>query len=260
MRLLAGINRPAPACALLAGVLAVVLTVAGCGSGAPDAASTRLAPADLLLDPSDLPPGFTVTPFTVAELVDGNSAAIESAARMRVEPDFCRPTADAALNGQLRADNSAVLGARRFNTSLVELVSTARRDVGADLFATSAQCARTETTITAGNLAGARIVTEYAALPVPPVTGGLRTGERAVLVRSTVTTRLPDGGVRSQVGFAGYALLDRPASGAVTVQLTVSGEPTPATTPPTPAPSPLTDAQFVDLFGRALAQATADGH
>ncbi|WP_324288803.1 hypothetical protein [Gordonia bronchialis] len=44
------------------------------------------------------------------------------------------------------------------------------------------------------------------------------------------------------------------------MQLTVSGEPTPATTPPTPAPSPLTDAQFVDLFGRALAQATADGH
>jgi len=233
----------------------VLVVVAGCGRTA-DVPDRRLAPADLLLAPSDLPPGFVVTPLSVADLAASNRVAFDDAKTARFAPDFCRPTADATLNDQLRADNSAVLAARRLNTGLVELVTTQRRDLGADLFATSGRCARTETTITKGNLAGTRIVTEYTALPVSPIDGGLRSGERAVLVRSTVTTTLPDRGVRTQIGFAGYALLNRASSGEVTVQLTVAGEASRATNPPTPGLAPLSDAGFVDLFGKALQKVT----
>ena len=92
----------------------------------------------------------------------------------------------------------------------------------------------------------------YTELSPPELPGGLRAAEQMLLTRSEVTTTLPDGGVRRQIGYAGYAALDRPSSGAVTLQLTVSGATTPATTPPTDPVEPLASAAFTDLFATAV--------
>nr|WP_223205123.1 hypothetical protein [Gordonia jinghuaiqii] len=239
-------------------VIAVcALTVVGGCSSEPAAAPAPRAAADLLLSASVLPAGFTLAPLSVSELTAGNRAGIEAAKSTRVTPEYCRPTADAALNGQLSADNSAVLAARDgASGGLVELVTTAPRDIDADRLTTTGRCARTTTEITSGNLAGSRVVTEYTELPAPEIEGGLIAGEQMLLTRSEVTTTLPDGGVRRQIGFAGYAALDRPTSGRVTVQLTVSGTATPATTPPTEPAEPVDAETFTNLFDAAVERVT----
>lgn len=238
--------------ALVTGMIAV----AGCSTGPAEAPAPR-TPADLLLPASDLPPGFTAESLSVGDLVAGNRAGIDAARTTRVTPEYCAPTADAALNGELTADNSAILAARGGTGVLVELLTRAQRDIDADRLATTGRCARTTTEITAGNLAGSRVVTEYTEIRPPEVDGGLGTGEQMLLTRSEVTTTLPDGGVRRQTGFAGYAALDRPASGPVTVQLTVSGAATPATNPPTEPTEPVDSAAFAELFGDAVGRVTA---
>ncbi|MEO9326599.1 hypothetical protein [Gordonia aurantiaca] len=233
-----------------AAVVAMVVTVAGCSDSA--AVAPPSSPADLVLAVSDLPAGFRLESVSVADLVAANQAGIDAARTTRVTPDFCRPTADEALNPKLSDDNAAVLGARGPAGVLVELVTSAARDIDADRVATTGRCARTTTEITTGNLAGSRVVTEYTELPQPKVPGGLGVGEQVLLTRSEVTTNLPDGGVRRQTGYAGYAALDRPSSGPVTVQLTVAGETTPASNPPTAPVEPLDPAAFTKLFSAAL--------
>ncbi|WP_042376927.1 hypothetical protein [Gordonia alkanivorans] len=238
--------------ALVTGMIAV----AGCSTGSAEAPAPR-APADLLLPTSDLPPGFTAETLSIDDLVAGNRAGIDAAHTTRVSPEYCAPTADAELNGRLTADNTAVLAARGGNGVLVELVTKAQRDIDADRLATTGRCARTTTEITTGNLAGSRVVTEYTEIPPPGGDGALGAGEQMLLTRSEVTTTLPDGGVRRQVGFAGYAALDRPASGPVTVQLTVSGSATPAADPPPEPTEPVHSAAFAELFDAAVGRVTA---
>lgn len=252
-RPLATVCRPIVAVTL---AVALALAVAGC-AGDPVSAPAPRGPADMVLSAADLPPGFTAAPLSVSDLVAGNKGAIDAAESARVTPEFFRPTADAALNPQLSADNSAVLAARDGDTAnLVEVVTTVRRDVDADRLTTTGRCSRTTTEITRGNLAGTRVSTEYAEVAPPEIAGGLLAGEQMLLTRSEVTTTLPDGGVRRQVGFAGYAVLDRPASGPATVQLTVTGAPTPATEPPTEPAEPIDAAGFTRLFDAAVEHVT----
>ncbi|MEE3849827.1 hypothetical protein VZC37_05760 [Gordonia sp. LSe1-13] len=236
--------------------LLVSATIAGCQTDVdPTAPATESAvPADLLLAPADLPPGFDPAQLSVSELVEGNGARIESAADAEVQPPFCRPTADADLNPRLDDVNSAILAARAASASLVELVTTAPRDIAADIGASTGRCAVTTTIIRAGTLQGARIVTRHTRLPIPPGAQQLSALRQSVLLRSDVTTTLPDGSATNQVGFAGYADLGR-ESGAVTVQLTVSGDAPPVAEPP-PAPEPpMSDAAFGALFDEAVAAA-----
>ncbi|ATD69434.1 MULTISPECIES: hypothetical protein [Gordonia] len=247
---------PRPVASAVFALVAAVIAIAGCSNGSAEAPAPR-TPADLLLQPSDLPPGFTAESLSVSDLVAGNRAGIDAARTARVTPGFCTPTADAELNGELTADSSAVLAARGGTGVLVELVTEARRDIDADRLSTTGRCSRTTTEITVGNLAGSRVVTEYTEMAPPEVDGGLGTGEQMLLTRSEVTTTLPDGGVRRQIGFAGYAALDRPTSGPVTVQLTVSGATTPASDPPTEPTEPVDAATFVRVFDAAVGRVTA---
>jgi hypothetical protein len=248
-------RRRSPA-ALAVAVAAVALGVAGCAAG-PETAPAPRGPADLVLSASELPPGYTAAPLSVSDLVGGNQAAIDASRSARVTPEYCRPTSDESLNKQLTAENSAVLAARDGATgTLVELVTTASRDIDADRLTTTGRCSRTTTEITTGHLSGSRVLTVYTELPQPDVDGGLLPGEQLLVTRSDVTTTLPDGGVRRQIGFAGYALLDRPASGQVTVQLTVSGAPTRATDPPTTPVEPIDPAAFSALFDVAVERVT----
>lgn len=232
--------------------MAATLAVAITSCSEPAGVAPPSSPVDLVLPVSDLPPGFAPESLSVDDLVAGNQAGIDAARTTRVTPEFCRPTADEALNRELSADNAAVLGARGAAGVLVELVTTAARDIDADRLSTTGRCARTTTEITTGNLAGSSVVTQYTELSPPELPGGLRAAEQMLLTRSEVTTTLPDGGVRRQIGYAGYAALDRPSSGAVTLQLTVSGATTPATTPPTDPVEPLASAAFTDLFATAV--------
>ncbi|MBA5846063.1 hypothetical protein [Gordonia amicalis] len=229
---------PRPVASAVFALVAAVIAIAGCSNGSAEAPAPR-TPADLLLQPSDLPPGFTAESLSVSDLVAGNRAGIDAARTARVTPGFCTPTADAELNGELTADSSAV------------------RDIDADRLSTTGRCSRTTTEITVGNLAGSRVVTEYTEMAPPEVDGGLGTGEQMLLTRSEVTTTLPDGGVRRQIGFAGHAALDRPTSGPVTVQLTVSGATTPASDPPTEPTEPVDAATFVRVFDAAVGRVTA---
>ncbi|MFE0751131.1 hypothetical protein [Gordonia sp. NPDC058843] len=252
-------RRRSPA-AFAASVVAVSLGAAvltAC-AGDPEPASAPRGPADLVLSASQLPSGYSSAPLSVADLVAGNQAAFDASRSTRVTPEYCRPTSDAALNGALTADNSAVLAARDGATgTLVEVVTTVSRDIDADRLTTTGRCSRTTTEITTGHLAGSRVLTVYTELPSPDVAGGVLPGEQMLVTRSDVTTTLPDGGVRRQVGFAGYAVLDRPASGPVTVQLTVSGMPTRASNPPTAPVEPIDPASFSALFDTAVERVTA---
>ncbi|MDY6809074.1 MAG: hypothetical protein SW127_08645 [Actinomycetota bacterium] len=238
-------------------------SLVGCGDGGAPAgqASVSAVPADLLLATGRLPAGFAPAQLSVSDLVEGNREPIEAAAEADVSPPDCRPTADAELNQEIDAANSAVLAARSSAASLVELVTTAQRDISADIAASTGRCATTTTVIGNGNLRGARIVTRYTELPTPPQARESDRLRQSVLLRSDVTTTLPDGTATTQVGFAGYALLvpdgDTTDSGAaVTVQLTVSGESTAASDPPADARPPMTDAAFGALFDDALSAAT----
>ncbi|NDZ95113.1 hypothetical protein G3I13_07060 [Streptomyces sp. SID6673] len=235
---------------------AVTAVVAGCGADPVTGPAPAAVPADLLMSPGELPAGFTPAQLSVSDLVAGNRGPIESARSAMVTPPECRPTADADLNPQLTAANSAVLAARSDAGSLVELVSTARRDIDADIRSTTGRCAITTTVIGSGNLRGARIVTRYTALPTPDSGNRGSSVQESTATRSTVTTTLTDGAVSTQIGFAGYAIVTRPGAAPVTVQLTVGGEATPATKPPSEATQPMTDAEFAAAFGDAISAAT----
>lgn len=234
---------------------AVVIVVAGCGSGPAAGPAPSEVPADLLMSPDQLPAGFTPAQLSVADLVAANRGPIESARSAAFAPPECRPTADADLNPQLTAANSAVLAARSDAGSLVELVSTVRRDIDADIRVTTGRCATTTTVIGSGNLRGARIVTRYTEVPNPDSGDSESSVQQSSAMRSTVTTTMTDGAVSTQIGFAGYAIVAVPDAAPVTVQLTVGGEATPATKPPSGATQPMTDAEFAAALGEAISAA-----
>lgn len=238
-------------------VLAALATTVGllavaCGSTPPQVAAR--APADLILPATDLPDGWAPTELSIPDLVAGNKPNIDEFARATIAPPFCRPTADAQLNGRLTPANSAVSAARSSSGTLVELVTTVGRDITADVATTTGRCARTQTVMGAGAMAGTRVDTEYTTLPDPEPTD--RAVQQMVLTRSSGQTTLTDGAVSNRIGYAGYAIVDVPAGGTFTMQLTVSGAATSASNPPTPAVAPMDDATFVELFGSALQAAT----
>lgn len=240
------------------------------------------APADLLLERAELPEGFNVEELSVPELVEGNQASFDAAEYSEVDPDFCRPTADAGFNTLLRPDNAAVLAARSRGAGLVQVISTRERDLTADRRTSTGRCATNTTTLTGGNLAGTRIVTEYTEISLPTLANPDRVRE-SLMLRSQVTTTFPDGGIRTQIGYAAYALIDWPdPDGAATdaaatdataepadtqssgtVQLTVSGATTEAQLPGPDGAAPVatdpsSEAEFATLVVGALDAATAD--
>lgn len=237
-------------------LIAVLVVTVGCGSASTPPRAVPVTPADMLLRPAQLPAGFVPTQLSVGDLVAANKTQIDMARTAGITPDICRPTADADLNGQLRQDNSAVLAAANGGNGLVELVSTARRDLAADLRTLTGACARTVTTIREGNLRGTRIETTYTTLPDSDITAAMgesaATVEQMVAVASSVRTTLPDGAARTQAGYAGYALVARPGADPVTVQLTVSGADGAATANPAAPVQPMERGAFVALYGSAL--------
>lgn len=241
-------------------VLGFVAVVAvACGPSPQSAPAPGVAPADLLLDPSVLPIGFSTSELSVRDLVEANASQLTTSESTVVTPERCRPTADATLNPTLTEANSAVLAAQSSSGGLVELVTTVQRDIGADVVALTGVCARTETTIRDGNLAGARIVTVHTPMPAPDIGRNADKVEQMLLIASATTTTLADQSVRSRIDYVGYALVAHRSGGApVTLALTVSGDPTAAVAPPAPAPPaqpPISDQEFVTLFGSALTTA-----
>lgn len=231
-------------------------SLAACGTPGPRAVAA-VAPADLLITPQQLPAGFEPTQLSVADLADGNKGPIESARTADISPDVCRPTADADMNPQLSQDNSAVIAARADDAGLVELVSTVRRDVDADIRATTGGCALTTSTITTGSMRGAQIVARYTEIPNPDLGERASSVRESVLVRSDVTTTLADGTASAQVGYAGYAIVARAGGSPVTVQLTVTSDAAPAAKPPAPPAVPMAAADFTAVFRDAVTAAAA---
>lgn len=238
--------------ALVTAVLVGALTACGSSGSSGSPPAVTVAPADMLLRPASLPAGFVPSPHTVDELKTANGTQIDSARTADVTPPECRPTADAELNGRLQATNGALLAARSGSANLVELVTTVQRDLIADIRTNTGACAHTETTTRTGQLAGTRVATTVAVLPGPDEGATADLVDQSLVLRSAVTTTLPDGGTRNQVGLAGYALVPRPRSAPVTVQLTVAGAATPASTPPTPAAEPMDAGMFSTLFSSAV--------
>lgn len=246
------VSRRSPTTAIL--LVSTVIALAGCGSSAPTA---PVAPADLLLRPDQLPQGFAPSQLTVDDLVGSNRGMIHRAESAQVTPPDCRPTADADLNSQLSQANSAVLAARGDASSLVELVTTARRGVDADIRTTTGGCSTTTTIVGAGTLRGARVVTRYDEIAHPDLGSHASSVEQSVVVRSEVTTTLPDAASSNQIGYAGYAIVKRPIGEPVTVQLTVAGDATAPANPPTPAAEPIPTAGFTEVFRDAISAAAS---
>ncbi|MGC4935027.1 hypothetical protein ACLQ3C_15235 [Gordonia sp. DT30] len=244
--------------------LCAAVTMA-CGGGPTGVAQSALAPADLLLDPSALPVGFTATELSVAQLVEANASQLKASDATEVSPPQCRPTADARLDPTLNEANSAVLGAQASFGGLVELVTTQSRDIGADIATMTGDCARTETTISNGNLAGTRVVTQHTEMAQPDLGHAADQVEQMLLIKSATTTTLADHSVRTRIDYVGYAVVagshasaDSARATPVTVGLTVSGDPTEAVAPPAPAPMArpaMPEQDFVSLFGSALTTA-----
>lgn len=231
--------------------LVVIVAVSGCAAAAPTRA---MVPAEKIISVDDLPDRYAVTELSLADLVAADNTTIEEMSRATVTPEFCRPTADAALTKQLTAENSAVLAARAPAGSMVQLVTTARRDVGADVATTSGRCARTRTVLGPGAMAGTTIDTEYSTLDGAAGATSDRV-EQLVMTRTDGRTTLTDGGVSNRIGYAAYAILRTASGDTFTMQITASGLSTPAANPPTMAVAPMSDSEFVTLVGKALATA-----
>ena len=226
----------------------VAFLLVGCG-GSDSTADRAVVPADLILAAGDLPAGYEPAQLTVKDLVEGNRGLLATARESAFTPEQCRPVADGSLNPQLTEANSAIVAARDTTGTLVLLVTTAQRDIISDIATMTGSCARTTAVVASGSMRGARIVTSYLKLADPTGEGV----QQSVVVRSEVTTTLPDGTSSAQIGYAGYAsVLPDGAADPVTVQLTVAGEATPAATPTPGAVEPMTAAEFGALFEKAV--------
>ncbi|GAB11619.1 hypothetical protein GOARA_082_00060 [Gordonia araii NBRC 100433] len=222
----------------------------------------------MLLAPSALPSGFSPVTTTVDELVRANAGPLDAVARMRFAPPDCRPTADAELNNRMSDENAAVLAARSLDASLTNIVVAGTRDIDADVRERTGNCATTRTTITEGTRTGAVITAEHRKLTPPKLTGE-RAGRLGLLgrlevtqmfvFRTDTTTTMPDGATSRSVSFAGYAAAHTPGpddgKNRFTVAVTVAGAATPFAKPFPEVSEPVTDKEFVELFGRALSAA-----
>lgn len=250
-------------------VLCAALLI-GCGS---DDGGRRPVPAEMLLSPAALPSGFTAAQLGVAELVAANAEQLSGASSTVVSPPQCRPVADATFNAKLTPANAAVLAATGLSGSVTELVSATERDVGADVRASTRDCATTSTSVSTGSMTGAVITTVHRRLDPPSLdsttssylgaAGSLQVIEMFV-VRSTVTTTIADGSASTTISLAAYAtgrwLSDAPDAPPVTVQLTSVGVASDFAKPTSPPRAPLPDADFVALFGKALTAAGDAAH
>lgn len=227
----------------------------------------------MLLSPAALPTGFTAAQLSVAELVAANAEQLAGASSTVVSPAQCRPVADAKFNAELTPANSAVLAATGLTGSVTELVSTKARDIGADVRTSTRDCATTTTSVSAGSMKGAVITTVHQRLDPPSLdsassgyvgaAGALQVIEMFA-VRSSVTTTIADGSASTSVSLAGYATgrwsFDAPDAPPVTVQLTSVGVASDFAKPAAAPRPPLSDADFIALFGKALTAAGDAAH
>jgi hypothetical protein len=230
-------------CLACVAVLACIAVVTGCGSDGPDPAPTAAdsdvprSPAEMLLPDRDFPPGYQPSELGIIDLRDQNAAALAAAQTAQFDPPQCRPTADADLNGHLDPGNAAVSARQSpVGNTITELVTTAVRDIDADVRTTTGECSRVTVTITQGSTAGTTVVTDNQRLNPPALPTSL-----SLLVKSVATTNYPGGRTDVQQTLAGYAVVD-----GVTVQLVaISTE------------EGMSDLEFADLFRRAVARAAA---
>lgn len=231
-----------------AGAGVIVLTVlglisAGCGDNSTDdgpASSSSEEPTSLaekLLPAREFPDGYQPTELGIVDLRDQNAAALTAAQTAVFEPAQCRPTADADLNEQLDAGNAAVSARQSpVGNTITELVTTAVRDIDADVRTSTGACARVTVTITQGSTAGTTVATDNQRLSPPPLPTSV-----SLLVKSTATTTYPGGRTDVQQTLAGYAVVD-----GTTVQVVaISSE------------GGMSDLGFSDLFKRAVLRAAA---
>jgi hypothetical protein len=224
----------------------IVLTMSalistGCGSGSSDDQPAMSAgpksPVEKLLPAREFPDGSQPTDLGILDLRDQNAAALAAAQTAEFNPPQCRPTADADLNGRLDAGNAAVSARQSpVGNTITELVTTAVRDIDADVRATTGACARVTVTITQGSTAGTTVVTDNQRMSPPTLPTSL-----SLLVKSTATTTYPGGRTDVQQTLAGYAVAD-----GTTVQLVAIS-----------AEGGISDLAFADLFKRAVARAAA---
>lgn len=225
-------------------VATICLLISACAGDSEPASSSPsrsepARPASILLPAREFPAGFEPVELGIADLKEQNAAALASAATAQFDPPQCRPTADAALNEQLDPANAAVSAWHSApGSTITELVTTVPRDIDADVRANVGECARFTITITQGSTAGSTVVTENRRLTPPPIPTSL-----SLMVRSVATTNYPGGKTTSSQTLAAYAVVK-----GFTVQL-VANSPE----------SGLNDADFADLFARAVARVGAGG-
>jgi hypothetical protein len=224
-------------------ILACIAVVTGCGGGEPDPASTAAgsdgprSPAEMLLPDRDFPSGYQPSELAIIDLRDQNAAALAAAQTAHFDPPQCRPTADADLNGQLDPANAAVSARQSpVGNTITELVTTAVRDIDADVRTTTGECSRVTVTITQGSTAGTTVVTDNQRLNPPGLPTSL-----SLVVKSTATTNYPGGRTDVQQTLAGYAVVD-----GTTVQVVAIS-----------TQEGMSDLEFTDLFQRAVARIAA---
>lgn len=217
----------------------VCLLTSGCGGDSdPGPASSSqsgpVRPATILLPAREIPAGYQPVELGVTEMQEQNAVALAAASTAQFDPPQCRPTADAALNDQLDPSNAAVSAWQSpAGNSITELVSTVPRDIDADVRANVGECARFTITITGGSTAGTTVLTENRRLTPPPLPTSL-----SLMVRSVATTSYPGGKTATSQTLAGYAVIK-----GVTVQLVANA-----------SDGGMSDGEFADLFGRAVAR------
>jgi hypothetical protein len=230
---------------VVAGIIALTvsgLLSAGCGDDStenrpPSSSAGPKSPAEKLLPAREFPDGYQPSELGILDLRDQNAAALAAAQTAEFDPPQCRPTADADLNGQLDAGNAAVSARQSpVGNTITELVTTAVRDVDADVRTTTGDCARVTVTITQGSTAGTTVVTDNQRLSPPALPTSL-----SLMVKSTATTSYPGGRTDVQQTLAGYAVVD-----GTTVQLVAIS-----------AEGGMSDLAFADLFERAVLRAAA---
>ncbi|WP_155826677.1 hypothetical protein [Jongsikchunia kroppenstedtii] len=216
-------------------VVAVVacLTVAGCGSDKKE--PTAVTTSDKLVSIDDIPSDYSTVVMSVDDLQANNAQNLDQMKTATYSPPQCKPTADDALNRAISPQNTSLLVTQGPNqNSITELVTTVIRDIDSDRRTGTGACATVTTSIHAGLMAGATMVTESRELPIDK-----GAASDAFVARQIVTTTLPNNPTQTATSLVGYAIV-----GKVTVQLTGHFN-----------SNPMPNEQFVRIFSQAIAAA-----
>jgi len=220
-------------------VVAVVACLALAGCGSDKKAPTTVTTSDKLVSIDDIPSDYTTTVMSVDDLQANNAQSLDQMKTATYTPAQCKPTADDQLNRAITPQNTSLLVTQGPNqNSITELVTTVIRDIDADRRTGTGACSTVTTSINAGLMTGATLVTESRELPIDK-----GAASQAFVARQQITTTLPNNPTQTATALVGYAIV-----GKVTVQLTGHFNQNP---PP--------NDQFVRIFSQAIAAAAKSG-